>query len=193
MAVFRLEEDWSPFNGGTEFIEEGSGIYALRTNPNVRAKIPADLLTMVSSGDYWRPINGRKFYYIDEYGDVSCDIFDLTVDELDGVKLSLGNCFNTEENAQAVVDWFKARHNLIESGAMFINALDVDSDETKCFEAYLDGEGMLLVSEYYLRKSAVVGRSLCFFNVELARQSIKEHRDDWLTYLGVKEKSDGNS
>ena len=134
-------------------------------------------------------MDGKKFYFMDEDGDIVDDIFDSTAGELDRDKLALGNCFRTLEDAQDMVAWFKARHNLIESGAMFINALDVDSDEVKCFEAYLDGEGMLQVSECYLRKSVVVGRSLCFFNVELARQSIKEHRDDWLTYLGVKEKS----
>lgn len=36
-------------------------------------------------------------------------------------------------------------------------------------------------------------RELLFTRRELAERSIKEHKDDWLTYLGVEEKSDGNS
>ena len=60
----------------------------------------------------------------------------------------------------------------------------------KYFAVYLDGYSTLQVSECYLRKNIVVEKSLCFSNRELAKQSIKEHKDDWLTYLGVKEKND---
>ena len=187
MKTYKLNENWSSFSVGDRFklSTRGNGdLFQLINNGGdyVLAKIPTDLLDEVDY-DIWKPKNDEIYYYCDEDGDVfSSKFYDGYAPHIP--RYSLGNCFKTKEDAQAMVGWLRARHNLIESGAMFVNALDVDSDEVKCFEAYLDGEGILQVSEYYLRKSDVVGRSLCFFNVELARQSIEEHRDDWLTYLG---------
>lgn len=103
MAIFRLNEDWSPFNRGAEFIEEGSGMYALKANPNVKAKIPAELLDEVDNGGYW------VYCRISSNSDYLCD------------------------------------------------------------------------------------KGLCFDNEQQAEDSIKQRKEDWLVYLGVKEKSDDNS
>lgn len=191
MTVYRLKEDWEPFDKGTEFTYDDDGIYVLRANDKVMAEIPTGLLEVVRN-KRWKPGEKDVYYHLYSSGDIGSTVFFPGGDGDEG-RLAIGNCFETEEEALSMVKWLKARQNLINSGARFINALDVDSDEVKCFEVYLDGEGMPRVSECYLRKSAVVGRSLCFFNVELARQSLKEHMDDWLTYLGVKKDGDGNS
>lgn len=192
MIIYRLKEDWLSFKAGEKFTtSDYDGLYQLVNDDGklVLAKIPEDLLDNIGGDGRWKPVDGGKFNFIDEDGDVVGDVFDSVTSELDKDKLSLGNCFRTKEEAQAMVAWLKARQRLIESGAEFINALDVDSDEVKRFEVYLNGDGILQVSECCLRKYVVVGKSLCFSDVELAKQSIREHKDDWLTYLGVREEN----
>ena len=201
MIVYELKEDWSSFKAGERFTTSSyDNLYKLVNDDGkladgklVLAKIQPDLLTVVDGGHAWRPSEDGSYHYIDSDGMVLNEEYYIKDDHTDKGRLAIGNCFKTAKEANDVRDWLKARQKLVESGAMFVNALDVDSDEVKHFEVYLDGDGMLLVSECYLRKNIVVEKSLCFSNRELAKQSIKEHKDDWLTYLGVKEKSDSNS
>ena len=88
-----------------------------------------------------------------------------------------------------MVDWLKARHNLIESGARFINSRDINASEN-CFNVYFSvNEGELMVNDVFLGKNVVFSRELCFDDEQLAERSIEEHKDDWLTYLGVKKQS----
>ena len=196
MTIYELKKDWSSFKAGERFTTSSYGnLYKLVNDDGklVLAKIQPDLLTVVDGGHAWRPNEDGAYHYIDSDGIVLNEEYYIEDDHTDKGRLAIGNCFKTAQEANNVRDWLKARQNIINSGARFINALDIDSDDVELFDVYLDGDGMLLASECYLRKSIVVEKSLCFSNRELAKQSIKEHKDDWLTYLGVKEKSDGNS
>ena len=192
MIIYELKEDWSSFKAGDKFTTSSYGnLYQLVNDDGefVLAKIPTDLLDEVGDGGYWKPIDGEMFYYIDEDGDVSHDIFDPTASALDMAKLSLGNCFKTEKDAQAVVDWLEARHNLIESGARFINTIDVDSSQSYYSVYYTIDRSDLVIEDAYVGENTVGDKRLYFDDRQLADKSIKEHEDDWLVYLGVKEKA----
>jgi hypothetical protein len=85
--------------------------------------------------------------------------------------------------------WIKARQNLIKSGARFINALDVDSSQSYYSVYYTIDRGDLVIEDAYIGENTVGDKRLYFDDRQLADKSIREHKDDWLVYLGVKEKS----
>ena len=195
MKYYRLNKDWEPFDEGTEFVkaEDGGDMYTLKTNTDVLAKIPTDLLDEVGdSGGYWRPAAYEHYYSMDDEGFVSRASFCPGVD-YDNNRLALGNCFKTKEDAQAMAGWLRARQRLIESGARFINSRDVGADR-KCFIVYFDVSGeKLTIEDILLNEHSVYQKRLYFDNERLAQKSVKEYKDDWLTYLGVKEKNDART
>ena len=191
MKYYRLNKDWEPFDEGDEFIkaEDGDGMYTLKTNAGVLAKIPTDLLDEVDDGGYWKPESDETYYYMDEDGDIYSSEFDRT--RAYCLKnLSLGDCFRTEDDTQAVVDWLKARQRLIESGARFINSQNIDADGNYSSVYFDVSEKELTLNNVFLSKRTVFDKKLYFDDEQLARKSVKEHKYDWLTYLGVKEKND---
>ncbi len=193
MKTYKLNRDWTMFSEGELFkkADDDCVLCTLVGNEDILARIPDKYLDEQIHA--WRPNEDGAYHYIDSDGIVLNEEYYIENDHTDKGRLAIGNCFKTAQEANDMRDWLKARQRLIESGARFVNALDVDSDEVKYFEVYLDGYSTLQVSECYLRKNVVVEKSLCFSNRELAKQSIKEHKDDWLTYLGVKKDGDGNS
>jgi hypothetical protein len=192
MTIYKLKEDWSSFKAGEKFTASSYGnLYQLVNDDDklVLAKIPTDLLGEVDDGGYWKPKDGDVFCYIDECGDVLHDVFNSTVSEVDKAKLSLGNCFKTAQEANSMCDWLKARQNLINSGARFINTIDVDSSQSYYSVYYAIDRGDLVIGNAYVGENTVGDKRLYFDDRQLADKSIKEHKDDWLVYLGVKEKS----
>ncbi len=195
MKYYRLNKDWEPFDEGTEFVkaEDGGDMYALKVNTEVLAKIPTDLLDEVGdSGGYWRPVAYEYYYFMDDEGIVGRASFCPGID-YDSNRLALGNCFKTKEDAQAMVGWLRARQRLIESGARFINFLNATPEDEYCRVVFNRMEDVLQVIEGCLDSIIVCEKELLFSERSLAERSIEEHKDDWLTYLGVKEKSDART
>ncbi len=192
MKYYRLNKDWLPFAKGTKFLktEDGGDMYTLEDNTGVLARIPTDLLDEINDSDHWKPMNGEKFYYIDEDGDVFDSIFGPSESPLDMDVYLLGNCFRTREDAQAVVDWLRARQRLIKSGARFINLTNADSNSSYYRVVFDKTDDRLRIVGVTMYDTVVYEKMLVFSECSLAEQSIKEHKDDWLTYLGVKEKND---
>lgn len=195
MKYYRLNKDWEPFDEGDEFIkaEDGGDMYTLKINTGVLAKIPKDLLDEIGdSGGCWRPVAYEYCYSMDDEGFVGRASFCPGID-YDSNRLALGNCFKTKKDAQAMVGWLRARQRLIESGARFINSRDVDADR-ECFIVYFDVSGeKLTIEDILFNEHSVPQKRLYFDDRQLAQKSIEEHKDNWLTYLGVKEKSDART
>lgn len=195
MKTYRLNENWSSFSVGDRFklSTRGNGdLFQLINNSGdyVLAKIPADLLDEVDDYDgCWKPDNNETYYYCDEDGEVfSSEFYDGYAPHIP--RYLLGNCFKTKKDAQAMVGWLRARQRLIESGARFINSRDVDADR-ECFIVYFDVSGeKLTIEDILLNEHSAYQKRLYFNDRQLAQKSIEEHKDDWLTYLGVKEKND---
>ena len=201
MIIYKLNEDWSSFKAGDKFTASTYGnLYQLVNDDGkladgklVLAKIQPDLLTVVDSSHTWRPNEDGAYHYIDGDGAVLNEEYYIEDDHTDKGRLAIGNCFKTREDAQAMATWLRARQRLIESGARFINTIDVDSSQSYYTIYYTIDRGDLVIEDAYIGENTVGDKRLYFDDRQLADKSIKEHRDDWLTYLGVKEKNDGNS
>ncbi len=191
-VIYKLKEDWLSFEAGDKFTtSDYDDLYKLVNDDGklVLAKIPTDLLDEVGDGGYWKPEAHEHYYFIDDSGDVDVDTFNPDV-TYDNNRLLIGNCFKTEEDAQAMVGWLRARQRLIESGARFINTMDVDSSQSYYSVYYTIDRGDLVIEDAYVGENTVGEKRLYFDDRQLADKSIKEHRDDWLTYLGVKGSGD---
>lgn len=189
MKTYVLNRDWEPFDKGTEFIYDDDGIYMLKANDKVMAEIPSDLLEIVVNRR-WRPKSGDDYYFTFSNGDIGNATFYPNDDSNDG-RLSIGNCFRTKEEALSMVKWLKARQKLIDSGAEFINTVDVDDEDIAYYGvAFNKISGKLHTIKCYSIGDDVFDKRLYFLNEDVAEKSIKDYRSDWLTYLGVKEDID---
>lgn len=189
MTVYRLKEDWGPFDKGTQFIDSNDDAYALKENANVTAEIPADLLEVIGK-ERWKPREHRDYYYIECNGDISTTSFYPEV-ESDKNRLAIGNCFRIEEDALETVKWLKARQRLIDNGAEFMNGVGVDGEDIAYYGVAFDKiRGRLHTIKCYSIGDDVFEKKLYFLNEDVAEKSIRNYRSDWLTYLGVKEDID---
>ena len=188
-VIYRLKDDWYPFDNGAEFIGNDDGTYALKVNTKVTAEIPADLLKVVYN-KRWRPERGDNYYFIFSDGGIGNDTF-YPNDDNDDVRLSMGNCFITKEEALSMVEWLKARQRLIDGGAEFMNGVGVDDEDVAYYGVAFDKiRGELHTIKCYSVGDDVFEKKLYFLNEDVAEKSIKNYRSDWLTYLGVKEGDD---
>ena len=195
MIIYKLKEDWSSFKAGEKFtISSYDNLYQLVNDDSkfVLAKIPTELLDVVSDGGYWKPKAHERYCFIDDGGAVDSDTFDPDM-IYDNDRLLIGNCFRIEKEARAMVAWLKAKQQLIESGARFINLTNADDKDSYYRVIFDKSDDKLKTTGVGIYGTIVYEKKLVFSSRELAEQSIEEHKDDWLTYLGVKEKSDGNS
>lgn len=198
MKTYQLNENWSSFSVGDRFklSTRGNGdLFQLINNSGdyVLAKIPTELLDEVGD-DIWRPKDDETYYYCDEDGEVfSSKFYNGYAPHVP--RYSFGNCFKTEEDAQAMAAWLRAKQQLIESGARFVNSSDVAVNDSKSYyKVYFTMNGNTLrVDDAYFSKDVARDKVMCFDDRGVALKSIEEHRGDWLTYLGVKEDGDGNS
>lgn len=183
MKTYVLNRDWAPFKKGDVFSrdDDSSEIYVLKDNDAVLARVPDGYLD--EQGCAWRPGEGETYYFIDNDGTVNADDY-AQHNAVDMGRLSIGNCFRTEEEANAVATWLKARKRLIDSGAKFSNGAG-----KTCFGVWYSQPCNRLGT--YCRTSNedshLRDKGLCFDDEQQAEDSIKRHKEDWLIYLGVKE------
>lgn len=191
ITVYRLKEDWEPFDKGAEFTYDEDGIYILKANDKVMTEIPTDLLEVVHN-KRWVPNRGDDYYFTFSDGNIGSCTFYPNDDDDDG-RLSIGNCFRTKEEALSIVKWLKALQRLIDSGAEFINTVDVDDEDIAYYGIAFDKiSGKLHTTKCYSVRDDVFDKRLYFLNEDVAEKSIRDYRSDWLTYLGVKKDSDEN-
>lgn len=80
-----------------------------------------------------------------------------------------------------------------DKGAEFINSVDVDDEDVAYHGVAFDKtSGRLHTIKCHSVGDDVFDKRLYFLNEDVAEKSIKNHRSDWLTYLGVKENIDEN-
>lgn len=73
------------------------------------------------STQVWQPQYAEKYYYISTAGNTAHDTFDKSVDKC---RLSFGNCFNTREEAQHMVEKIKIINKLRELSNVDFNSTD---------------------------------------------------------------------
>lgn len=185
MRTYVLNRDWAPFSKGDVFnkSDDNGPLYAPINNTDILAKIPDEYLDQQSYA--WRPDEYETYHYIDNDARVYSSEYWQSSD-IDNCRLSIGNCFETEKEAEDMCNWLEARRNLIDSGAKFTN--DTGSAHYSVryckplsrLEAYRASSGY----DDYIRDKV-----LCFDSEQMALDSIEYHKEDWLVYLGINEKS----
>ena len=132
-----------------------------------------------ADGIHWKPKVGEKYFYINEYGDIECETWDD--DDVDNRLMAMGLIRRTEEKCEEARDRRLAEVRLRRT-----------SDFKPDFE---NGEGGWTVFFSYMHKElhpiresySDSGEPVRYATEEEAKKSIKENREDWLTYFGVKE------
>ena len=193
MKRYKLKKDTPAFKAGTEcYIEEAGhmvpcrGIsytivhkYQLEKNPNILA----EWFEEIKESTRWKPEINQEYYWLDSCGSVYSDAW--ADDYFDNGRFEIGNCFQTKEEAEKVVEYLKA-------------LAIVRGDATKKF---VKGERNLYVY-YDTNFNSLMSSISCsmldngifglpyFATREDAQKSIEQHKDEWLTIFGVKEENE---
>lgn len=136
---------------------------------------------------WWEPEIRGNYYYISGTGHISCNPYDD--DDIDKRFLSLGNCFQTEEQAEFMVEKLKVIHEL-EKFVFENNTEEIDWSDVNQEKLYL---GM-----NFKNKSIDIFHTYCWiyipFNVvftseEIARRAIETIGEDRIKkyYFGVED------
>ena len=130
---------------------------------------------------HWKPKHGAEYFWIDECGSILPGTFyrDSLYDQQ---RLTFGNVYRTEKEAEKASERRLAEVRLRQT-----------SDFKPDFE---DSRGGWVVYYNYKDKELYSydtdyddsGETIRYATEEDSRKSIKENREDWLIYLGVKEK-----
>ena len=189
MKRYKLRRDIPTFNSGELFYLSDRG-NLIRENDNVPAyswstidKFPnilTDWFEEIKEPTRWKPEMDQKYYYIKSDGSV----FDNDWDGwgIDHSRFEIGNCFQTKEEAERVVEYLKALATVRgDATSKFVKG------KSNWF-VYFDTQYNSLNQDhcYYLNRNGIFG--LPYFATEDdAQMSIELHRNEWLTIFGVEE------
>ena len=146
MKRYKLKKDTPVFKAGTEcYIEEAGNMVPCRgisytivhkdqleKNPNILA----DWFEEIEEPTRWKPETDQKYYCFGSDGSVIDDDWcDLTIDRS---RFEIGNCFQTEEEAEKAVEKLKAWKRLKDSGLKFKGWNKSNYDRTFCINAEVE-------------------------------------------------------
>ena len=128
---------------------------------------------------HWKPKKDDEYFWMNSYGETQPDVWDG--DSIDIMRLALGMIYRTEEECE------RARERKL---------AEVRLRQTSNFKPdFENGNGGWVVFYSYADKELHSMRDSCTDSGELvryateeeAKKSIKENREDWLTYFGIEE------
>lgn len=128
---------------------------------------------------HWKPKIAEKYFYINEYGDIEWEIWNN--DNVDNRIMAMGFVYPTEEACRKAKERRLAKVRL---------------QRTSTFKPdFKNGKGGYVVNYNYMKKKLErlkwsyndSGEPVRYETEEEAEKSIKENREDWLIYFGVKE------
>ena len=191
MKRYKLKKDTPAFKAGTEcYIEEAGNMVPCRgisytivhkdqleKNPNILT----DWFEEIKESTRWKPEMSHDYYYVSGDGHVYNNYWDDS-QFVDNGRFEIGNCFQTREEAERVVEYLKA---------LAVVRGDATSKFTKGrsnWYVYYDTNLNSLVSSISCSTldNGIFGLPY-FATREDAQKSIEQHRNEWLTILGVKE------
>lgn len=190
MKRYKLKRDLPTFKAGEIFYLSDSG-NLLRESDNIAAyswttldKFPNildDWFEEIKESTRWKPEKFQKYYHVGGDSFVYDDNWD-NGPAIDNGRFEIGNCFQTEEEAERVVEYLKA-------------LAVVRGDATSKFDKVGNNFCVFYdTTNNYLTvgvESCDMGNGIFglpyFATVEDARRSIEQHKNEWLTIFGVKE------
>ena len=193
MKRYKLKKDTPAFKAGTEcYIEEAGNMVPCRgisytivhkdqleKNPNILT----DWFEEINEPTRWKPKMDQEYYCLGSNSSVIPDDWcDLDIDRN---RFETGNCFQTEEEAEKVVEYLKALATVRGD-----STVKFTKGKSNYYVVYNTTYNCLDVSDnYYLIKNGIFG--LPYFATEDdARRSIELHKNEWLTIFGVKEEDE---
>ena len=191
MKRYKLKKDAPAFKAGTEcYIEEAGNMVPCRgisytivhkdqleKNPNILT----DWFEEVNESTRWKPEMLQDYYRVGSDGKVYDDVWENTP-YIDNGRFEIGNCFQTKEEAERVVEYLKAlavvrgdaTTKFVKGERNWYVFYNVTAD-------YLD-----FGYDYSDIRNGVFGLPL-FATEEDAQRSIEQHKNEWLTIFGVNE------
>lgn len=190
MKRYKLKRDIPAFKAGEVFYLSDAGnlfresdnvpVYGwtiIDKNPNILT----DWFEEIDESTRWKPEMGHDYYYISGVGHVYDDFWDDS-QFVDRGRFEIGNCFQTNEEAEQVVEYLKA-------------LAVVRGDATSKFEkarrnwrVYYDSvyKYLAIESNFSDINNGIFGLPY-FATEEDAQRSIELHRNEWLTIFGVED------
>ncbi len=186
---YKLKRDLPTFKAGEIFYLSDTG-NLLRESDNIAAyswttldKFPnilTDWFEEIKEPTRWKPERDKTYYFISNDGRAMDDMwfYDSGVDHN---RFKIGNCFQTKEEAEKVVEYLKAlavvrgdaTTKFVKGERNWYVFYNVTAD-------YLD-----FGYDYSDIRNGVFGLPL-FATEEDAQRSIELHKNEWLTIFGIK-------
>ena len=130
---------------------------------------------------HWKPKIAEKYFCINEYGDVEWKVWND--DDVDNRLMAMGLVYCTEEECEKARDRELAKVRL-QRTSDFEPDFENRNGGWVVFYSYVDKE------LHSMRDSCTDSGELVRYETEEeAKRSIKENREDWLTYFGIKEEA----
>ena len=191
MKRYKLKKDTPAFKAGTEcYIEEAGNMVPCRgisytivhkdqleKNPNILT----DWFEEINEPTRWKPEQNQDYCYVNSGGCVCYGSWS-NGSSLDNGRFEIGNCFETKEEAELVVEYLKALSTVRgDATKKFVKG------ERNWFVFYnVTADYLDFGYDYSDIRNGVFGLPL-FATEEDAQRSIELHKNEWLTIFGVKE------
>lgn len=193
MKRYKLLKDTPAFKAGTEcYIEEAGHMVPCRgisytivhkdqleKNPNILT----DWFEEIDESTRWKPEIDEEYYCLGKDGSVGYNRWDG--DHIDRNRLEIGNCFETKEEAERVVEYLKAL------AVVRGDATSKFTRDRNNFYVYYDiiSNHLAVGVGFYDLGNGIFGLPY-FATKDDAKRSIERHKNEWLTIFGVKEEDE---
>lgn len=196
MKKYKLVKDLPTFELGDEFIlKEGIGLQhvlegcdgAIIYTEATIEKFPnilTDWFEEVKESTRWKPKKNHIYYCIIGDSYVAEDVW-YGGQCVDDDRFEIGNCFQTKEEAERVVEYLKALAVVRgDATTKFVRG-------KKNWYVYYNTKDDSLHTDYWFChiRSGIFGLPY-FATEEDAERSIEQHMNEWLTIFGVKEENE---
>lgn len=186
---YKLKRDLPTFKAGEIFYLSDMG-NLIRESDNIPAyswstidKFPnilTDWFEEVNESTRWKPEMHQVYRYINSDGYIYG--IPWTDDYFDNGRFEIGNCFQTKEEAEQVIEYLKALA-VVRGGA----TSKFTKDESNYYVFYsFETNSLRLGCSWNCIKNGTFGLPY-FATEEDAKRSIELHKNEWLTIFGIEE------
>ena len=190
MKRYKLKRDLPTFKAGDIFvlidsgslIHESDGVVAYSWStidkfPNILT----NWFEEIKESTRWKPEKSQEYYYVGNAGSVYDDNW-ANGYAIDNGRFDIGNCFQTKEEAERVVEYLKAlavvrgdaTTKFVKGNRNWYVYYGTDMNSLRPWFNIHDNRNGIFGLPYFATK-------------EDAQRSIEQHKNEWLTIFGVKE------
>lgn len=200
MKRYKLKKDLPTFKAGDEFELKGDGLYLCSVDPALghwkmevmayhRKTLEAfpnildEWFEEIESPGAWKPKQNDEYWFIDAMGRAAKTVWDDTY-PLDGQCAEFGNVFRTKKEAEKAIEWLKA-FKVLSEDAGDSKPLPATYHYEVVYQAVGAGGWRLEVADWLTHLNS----PLRFSRLMDAKESIRKHHKEWLTFFGIEKES----